>query len=268
MANDLKWMLSSDQQFPYQDDKMIKLWFEVMKWWRPDVVDILGDTDDQACYSRFTEGRSAEFLRMHKDQNGAAIVPLMQHEAKGAREFYAMNREIAGPDAELFTALGNHDIRVFNYIDAKLPDFLNIVTPEALWNLDSLGYGYIYYDALPKKRYGDIHVHHGMSVADTGAVRKDMNDLQISLIRGHSHRMAAHFQTYELRNKGKGETIRGYEIGHMCDPKSSGMKYSQHHDWQRGFAVAHIENGKWPHVQLIEVSPDYSCVIDGKLFKL
>ena len=51
MSNDLKWMLSSDQQFPYQDDKMIALWFKVMKWFKPDVVDYLGDTDDQACYS-------------------------------------------------------------------------------------------------------------------------------------------------------------------------------------------------------------------------
>jgi hypothetical protein len=48
MTNDLKWMLSSDQQFPYQDDKMIALWFKVMKWFKPDVVDYLGDTDDQA----------------------------------------------------------------------------------------------------------------------------------------------------------------------------------------------------------------------------
>ncbi len=39
MTNDLKWMLSSDQQFPYQDDKMIALWFKVMKWFKPDVVD-------------------------------------------------------------------------------------------------------------------------------------------------------------------------------------------------------------------------------------
>ena len=131
-----------------------------------------------------------------------------------------------------------------------------------------MGYDYIYYDALPKKRYGDIHVHHGISIADTGAVRADMNNLQVSIIRGHSHRLASHFQTYELRNKGKGETIRGYEIGHMCDPKSSGMRYMRHHDWQKGFAVAHIENGKLPHIQLIEVSADYSCVVDGKLFKL
>ena len=190
MSNDLRWMLSSDQQFPYQDDKVIKLWFEVMKWFKPDVVDILGDTDDQACYSKYTEGRSAEFLRMHKDANGHAIMPLMQHEAKAAREFYEQNRKVAGKDAELFTALGNHDIRIFNYVDAKIPDYVKMVTPEALWKLDSLGYDYIYYNELPKRRYGDIHVHHGMSVSALGAIRKDMEDLQISLIRGHSHRIA------------------------------------------------------------------------------
>ena len=150
----------------------------------------------------------------------------------------------------------------------KLPDYAAQVTPEALWSLDSLGYEYIYYNELPKRRFGDIHVHHGLSIADTGAVRKDMNDLQISLIRGHSHRMASHYQTYELRNDGRGETIRGYEIGHMCDEKGPGMKYMQHHDWQKGFAIAHIENGLWPHVQMIQISPDYSCVVDGKVFKL
>ena len=132
MANDLKWMLSSDQQIPYQDDKAIALWFKVMKWFKPDVVDILGDTDDQACYSRFTEGRSAEFLRMHKDQNGQMIVPLMEHEAKGARDFYTEVRKVAGKKAQLFSALGNHDIRIWNYLDAKLPDYIKHVTPENL----------------------------------------------------------------------------------------------------------------------------------------
>jgi len=27
LSNTLRWMLSSDQQFPYQDDKAIELWF-------------------------------------------------------------------------------------------------------------------------------------------------------------------------------------------------------------------------------------------------
>jgi hypothetical protein len=266
MSNDLKWMLSSDQQFPYQDDKMIALWFKVMKWFKPDVVDYLGDTDDQACYSKYTEGRSAEFMQLHKDDSRDLIVPMMRHEAKGARDFYTKTREML-PDAQLFSALGNHDIRIFDYIDKKLPDYAKDVTPEALWSLDSLGYEYIYYDALPKRRFGDIHVHHGLSIAATGSARKDMEDMQVSLIRGHSHRIASHMVTYELRNNGEGETLRGYEIGHMCDEKGPGMKYTQHHDWQKGFAVAHIVND-YPHVQMIHVSPDYSCVVDGKLFTL
>jgi hypothetical protein len=233
-------MLSSDQQFPYQDDKMIELWFKVMKWFKPDVVDYLGDTDDQACYSKYTEGRSAEFMQLHKDDSRDLIVPMMRHEAKGARDFYAKTREML-PDAQLFSALGNHDIRIFDYIDKKLPDYANEVTPEALWSLDSLGYEYIYYDELPKRRFGDIHVHHGLSIAATGSARKDMEDMQVSLIRGHSHRIASE--------------------------KGPGMKYTQHHDWQKGFAVAHIVND-YPHIQMIHVAPDYSCVVDGKFFKL
>ncbi len=241
MTNDLKWMLSSDQQFPYQDDKAIALWFKVMKWFKPDVVDYLGDTDDQACYSKYTEGRSAEFLQLHKDDSRDLIVPMMRHEAKGARDFYAKTRDML-PDAQLFSALGNHDIRIFDYIDKKLPDYAKDVTPESLWSLDSLGYDYIYYDSLPKRRFGDVHVHHGISIAATGSVRKDMEDLQVSLIRGHSHRIASHMVTYELRNNGEGETLRGYEIGHMCDEKGPGMKYTQHHDWLKKNRLCHFSS--------------------------
>jgi len=72
-----------------------------------------------------------------------------------------------------------------------------------------------------------------------------------------------------LRN----ETLRGYEIGHMCDEKSEGFKYTSVHNWQKGFMIGHIEGGStatkdgwWPHLQLVEISPDYTCYIDGKKF--
>lgn len=269
MANDLKWMISSDQQFPYQDDKMIELWFKVMDWFKPDVVDYLGDTDDQACYSKYTEGRSAEFLKMHKDENGDMIVPLMQHEAKLSREFYEKTRKKL-PKAQLFSALGNHDIRIFDYVDAKLPDYVEAVTPEALWKLDSLGYDYIYYNELPKHRFGDMHVHHGVAISQNAgeSAKKDVENFGVSIMRGHSHRAGSMFQTYELRNGGKGEILRGYEIGHMADEKSSGMAYTNVHNWQKAFAIAHIENGVYPHIQIIHVSQDYTCFVDGKKFSV
>ena len=74
MTNDLRWAISSDQQIPYHDPRALDLWFKVLEWFQPDVVDYLGDTDDQACYSRFTEGRSAEFLQAHKDGTGDTMV--------------------------------------------------------------------------------------------------------------------------------------------------------------------------------------------------
>jgi hypothetical protein len=205
---------------------------------------------------------------MHKDDNGDAIVPLMRHEAKLAREFYTKTRKVA-KNAQLFSALGNHDIRVFDYVDAKLPDYIEATTPEALWSLDSLGYEYIYYNQPPAQRFGDIHVHHGNAISQNAgeSVRKDVDNFGVSLIRGHSHRAGVYFNTYELRNGGKGETLRGYEIGHMCDEKGPGMKYTQHHDWQKGFAIAHIVND-YPHIQMIHIAPDYSCVVDGKTFTL
>jgi hypothetical protein len=241
-----------------------------VKAFKPDVIDYLGDTDDQACYSRYTEGRPMEFLQAHKDGTGETILPLSQKEAQGAKEFYQQTRKLR-PNAEIFSALGNHDIRVFDYFEKKLPEYLEAVTPNSLWGLDNLGIDYIYYSEPPKHRYGDIHVHHGNAISQNSAesVRKDMDNFGVSIVRGHSHRAGSFYKTYELRN----ETIRGFEIGHMCDEKSSGMNYTNSHNWQKGFAVAHIESGvSWtkdgyyPHIQFIEITPDYTCRVDGKTF--
>lgn len=264
MGNDLKWMLSSDQQIPYHDPRSIALWWKVIKWFKPDVVDYLGDTSDQFCYSRFEEGKSAEFLSSIKKDPNEALLPYVIDQEKDTAEFYAQTRKML-PNAQLFSALGNHDIRVWDYLDKKAPDILSAVTPESLWGLDSLGYDYIFYDDLPKRRFGDIHVHHGISISKNAgeSVRNDVDSFGVSLIRGHSHRAGTFYKTYELRN----ETLRGYEIGHMCDEKSGGMKYTQLHNWQKAFAIAHIENGVYPHIQIIEISPDYSCVVDGRVFR-
>lgn len=265
MTNDLKWMLSSDQQIPFQDDRAIDLWFQVMKWFKPDVVDYLGDTSDQFCFARFQDGTTTEFLnKIAKDEDkGEQMLDHIKAEEALTAEFYKKTRKMR-PNAEMFCALGNHDIRVWPYVDKKIPEILDQITPENLWGLDKLGIDYIYYEDIPQHRYGDIYVHHGISTSKHSpqSVAQDIGDLGVSLIRGHSHRMGSYYKTYELRN----ETLRGFEIGHMCQVDSDGFKYSQVHNWQKGFAIAHIENGEYPHVQLVEISPDYTCVVDGKKF--
>lgn len=270
MGNDLRWMLGSDFHFPYHEPRYIELWFKVMKWYKPDVVDYLGDISDQDCYSRFSDGRTNEFLNMIKDAETTGTLPIVIEQERPARECYERTRELR-PDAEIFSALGNHDIRVFDYFDKKLPEILESITPEALWNFKNLGIDYIYYNDVPKHRYGDIYVHHGIATSKNAgeSVRNDIDNFGVSMIRGHSHRMGSYFKYHELRD----ETLRGYEIGHMTDIKSPGMGYTQVHNWTPGFAIAHIEAGSsntkdgwWPHVQIIEISPDFTCIVDGKKF--
>lgn len=278
MSNDLKWMLSSDQQIPFQDDRAIELWFSVMKWFKPDVVDYLGDTSDQFCFSNFGVGRREEFLyytpqvEVYSGANpddfdveefaNRQLLKLVESEETPVAEFYAKTRKMR-PNAEIFSALGNHDIRVWNYADKNMKEIYDRITPEGLWGLDNLGIDYIMYEDLPRLRYGGFYVHHGISaLAESGAsIKSDIDKLGVSLIRGHSHRMGTYYKTYQLRN----ETLRGYEIGHLCKVDSDGFKYTQIHNWQQGFAVGLI-SGEEVHIQMVEISPNYECWVAGKKF--
>jgi hypothetical protein len=265
-------MLSSDHQIPYQDDRAIDLWFQVMDWYKPHVIDYLGDTSDQFCFSTYEKGRTKEFLnsipedsdakKLELEEQKERLLNFVKIEEKPVADFYEFTRK-KRKNAEIFSALGNHDIRIWNYADQYMKEILNEITPESLWGLDNLGIDYIYYEELPRLRYGGLYAHHGIS-APTGsgaAVKSDITNLGISLIRGHSHRMGTYYKTYELRN----ETLRGYEIGHMCKVDSGGFKYAHIHDWQQGFAVGLI-SGDQVHIQLVEILPDYTCWVAGKKF--
>lgn len=263
MTNDMRWLLSSDQHIPYSDPRYLDLWFQVVKWFRPDVIDYLGDTSDQDCFSKYSVGTSNEFLNQIAKPNGEDVVPFIMEQERPVAEFYAQTRKMR-PKAEIFVALGNHCARVFDYVDRKMPENIKAITPEALWKFDSLGFDYIHYSDLPKERYGKIFAHHGNAISQHAgeSARKDSETHGVSIIRGHSHRMGSAFRTFELRN----ETIESYEIGHMCDVKNKAFSYSNVHQWQPGFAYAHIENGVTPHIRLVRISEDYTCYVDGKKF--
>lgn len=269
MGNDLKWILSSDQQIPYHDKRMIELYFKVQKWFKPDVIDFLGDTSDQSCWSRWEEGTSSEFINAIKKGSAEPMAPFVFEQERPVYEFYEQARKLA-PTAEMFVALGNHDIRVWPYFDKKQPDILHELTPEKLWGFDTFGIDYIHYSDRPRHRYGDIFVHHGVSISKHAgeSVRNDILDFGVSLVRGHSHRAAIYNKTMPLRN----ETLRGFELGHMMDINCDGASYQNIHNWQLAFAIAHIvpstsqADGWYPHIQLIQVNQDYECFVEGKRF--
>lgn len=295
MSDVFKWAFVGDLQIPYHDKRAVALWLKVMKWWKPDAIDFVGDIDDQLEYSTFSDGTTDEFFnRLAKDEkanekaladwekamakyrevgdNDAPLpvlsspvdinpLPFVKRNAAEAGKFYADVRK-QHPNADCHSSLGNHDIRVYKYIDKKAPTYLDQITPEMLWGLDNLGITWRLYHERPFKRFADIHVHHGVGSTTTGlAVKNDIENMNISLVRGHDHRGGVVYKSFPM----PGVDLAGMGCGHLCDADAYGLQYAENPTWQKGFGVAYVVDGK-AHLHFVPMR-GYTVVLDGKVFK-
>lgn len=232
-----------------------------MKWFKPDAIDIVGDIDDQLEYSKFSDGTTDEFFNQLKKEDDPSPLNFIKKNADGAKQFYEKVRK-QHPNADIHVSLGNHDIRIFGYIDKKAPEYLPEITPNTLWGLDDLGITYRMYKEKPLERFSGIHVHHGITISETGpTVLKDALSYNISLVRGHSHKSLVASKHYPVA----GKTLYAMETGHMCDPNKYGLLYSDNPTWDMGFGLAYLHEGG-VQMNFIRINPDYTCVVDGRLF--
>lgn len=271
-----------------------------MKAWKPDIIDFVGDIDDQLEYSSFSDGTTDEafnelkakerdydkevasydraLLKLssmandeEKEKALASLVEpvkpdlsplgIIKANSDRAKEFYTTVAK-QHKNAEKHSSLGNHDIRIFKYLDKKAPDYVDQVTPNVLWGLDDLGISWRHYDLPPLERHAGIHVHHGATTTTTGlAVKNDIELYNISLVRGHDHRGGVVYKSYPMT----GNALAGMGTGHLCDPAGYGLKYTINPSWEQGFGIAYVVDGR-AHLQFIPMR-DYTVVLDGKVFK-
>src|SRR5689334_21058886 len=71
MTDVFKWAFVGDLQIPYHDKRAVDLFLKVMKAWKPDAIDIVGDIDDQLEYSSFSDGTTDEFFNQIKNNQKA-----------------------------------------------------------------------------------------------------------------------------------------------------------------------------------------------------
>lgn len=305
MTEVMKWAFVGDLQIPYHDKRAVDLFFKVMKSWKPHVIDVVGDIDDQLEYSTFSDGTTDEFFnqlkknqilneKLKKEEEKLRAMaadpvkypecdevwlkeqlkelveqpinplPFVKENALGAREFYTALRK-QHPNAEIHSSLGNHDIRVFKYIDRKAPDYIEEITPNMLWGLDDLGISWRLYHQRPLERYAGIHVHHGTTSTTTGlSVKNDIENMGISLVRGHDHRGGVVYKSYPMT----GNSLAGMGCGHLCDADAYGLQYAENPTWEQGFGTAYVVDGK-AHLHFVPIrdtSRGLMCVLDGKVF--
>jgi hypothetical protein len=278
----------------------VELFLKVMKDWKPDAIDVVGDIDDQLEYSSFSDGTTDEFFNQVKAREKENLkilalhekevekrakelpenftvdleppkledidpLPFIKENADGAREFYTTLRS-QHKNADIHASLGNHEMRVFKYVDKKAPEIIGEISPNFLWGLDDLGITWKMYDEPPHERFARIHVHHGATTTTTGlAVKSDIENYGVSLVRGHDHRGGVVYKSYPLTHN----SLVGMGTGHLCDTRGYGLKYTINPSWEQGFGIAYVDNGK-AHLQFVPIrntDEGLTCIVDGKVYR-
>lgn len=268
-----KWAALGDLQIPYHDKRAVDLVMKALKWWKPDAIDFTGDIADCLEYSRFSDGTTDDFFNRLKkekqledesDQDFRMRISPLPHVIESQKETANFFKDFRAQhkNADMHFSLGNHEKRVEDYVDKKMPQFKEEVTPNALWGVDDLGITWRPYELPPLLRFAGIHVHHGDTSTTTGlSVKNDIENYDISLMRGHDHRGGVVFKTYPLSER----RLVGVGTGHLCDPHAYGLRYTFNPGWELGFAVVHVVNDR-PYPQFVQITDDYTCVLDGKVF--
>lgn len=242
--------MASDVHFPKHDPRLVSLWFDVLRYLKPQAVDLLGDIDDADGTSRWVEGTSREGFSL--DDSG------IKESRKYLEDIHAVV-----PRADKHFHDGNHGwYRHKKWLDKNMPQSLidDMYNPDVLYEYKKSRFQWHEYDKPPVKRFGDIYAHHGESISKHSgeSVRNDCLNFGVSLVRGHSHRLGRWGQAYPV----DGRVIRGFEGGHLCDPTQ--MSYDISPNWEPGFLFGMV-HGEDVLITPVEIR-NYTAVIGTKVF--
>lgn len=157
---------------------------------------------------------------------------------------------------------GNHEDRYKREVKrgdtAKYGEALE--SPEKALKLESRGYTILNNWMEDYVKLGrDLYVMHGLSCAKYCAANNFRDFNEASLMTGHTHRE----QTYREGNKAS------YSIGGLFDKASPTFRYMamlKRNHWSNGFALVHVDQFDNTFVDVINVTPSKSFIVQGKLF--
>lgn len=248
-------VIVGDQQAPFHDENLHRLFLEWLAENQPNRGVSLGDTADYPDISR------------HRlDPENTAVVNECTQSTYDILRGYVY----ASPDTEWQILPGNHcQERLRNILLDKprtqpLYAIARAATPEReaeevltikhLWRLDELGIEYIdphgAYDLAEIRLSDKLAVRHGWIARQGSGVTalETLKHLGYSIIVGHGHRQSMVYKTVHDIDKST-KTLVGVEAGCMCRIEQKigpdGRLYPNYTvapDWQQGFATVTL----WP----------------------
>lgn len=209
----------NDQHIPFQDIEANKLVFKFIKYIKPDYIDILGDLTDFWQISKFVGDPSRK--------------ETIQDDLNKTCEYLKELRDLA-PKSEIVLHYGNHmwRLRKFLWINAKQLDCIRSLDLKFLLGLNKLKIKSVETPEGYMLR-GKLVMTHGTIVSqDSGTTaRRNLQKYGLSVICGHTHRLASVFKS-DLRGE-----VGGWENGCLCRMdliKEWGREIA---NWQQGFSL-------------------------------
>lgn len=251
-------VVCGDSQAPFHDKRLHELFLEFLREQKPARGVDLGDLTDQPSTSR------------HKKDplNNADVNECMQVGYDILR-----GRLEASPYTQWEWIPGNHDVRLWDYVNANAPEISllkQVDTPDEqgdivhklqhVMRLDELGVNF--HDPHGSYEDAQVNLSKNIAVRHGWIARKDggksaletLKATGFSILVGHTHRQSIVQHTaYEI--DGTPRQLLGAEIGCMCRIDKRGEldekgrrwpNYTTLPDWQQGFAtVAIYPDGKF-----------------------
>jgi len=206
----------TDHHWPFVDDTAIDLSKKALHMLQPDMVVFGGDLIDGYSISRFKK-RSDKFYGL-------------QTELDKALAYLAECRQLA-PQAVFEFTPGNHEKRIYNYIDNNAPG-IGTLRALALADLfDAEKFGMRVHQFRGGPRVGEILFTHGAMIRkNAGASAKAMAERYgCSIAMGHAHRLGCTPCTHGL------EITYAYESGCLCSLTQDYVEVPP--DWQNAFSL-------------------------------
>jgi hypothetical protein len=169
------------------------------------------------------------------------------------------------PRAKKVYIQGNHEYRFERYINAKCPELFGVTQFDHLLKIPQRS-SWSYLNYGPNQSYSVLGSkltarHEPLANSAKATASRAL----CSLVYGHIHRIE---ESHLVGLDGTNHVC--FSVGWLGDKRNDKIfgYVKGHHQWQLGFGLAYVEEktGYFYH-QKIHILDNYTCVVNGKLFK-
>lgn len=206
-------------------------------------------------------GDLADIFALSRHPKGLRTITNPQQEFEITRRLWDELVEVSGC-VWSFIILGNHEDRVYRFLQDMAPQLGGIVDPHTREPFSfHAALGYTSKDNITflygtEERGGyegglllnnDLGMHHGILVRPKAGASPlaDMDRWMWSIMHGHTHRMGLVARDITRSEDMVAGVMRGFELGMLVDPNHAYMAYAKQMfpNWHPGFGVLRVHNG-------------------------